>query len=217
LQLACIRAKQYEKAEQVLGDLVDLRTKIYGEVCEGVLQPRLQIAAIQRQLGRNEETLETCESGCETCKLLLADPFLTGEGRTSVIKLYGEFLQTIFSYYSAKRMPEKMLETAETLCGHFKNELGEQNDLYMDGVYLKSKALFASAQNSVELSQRIKQALELLDTAIAYHRSRKQKGSKGLALAMCLLLQATINKSIMLEQEAIKNYISAGRVVLQVD
>jgi hypothetical protein len=76
----------------VLGDLINLRSKIYGEVCEGVLQPKLQIAAIQRQLGRNDETLETCESGSDICRLLLADPDIKGESRTSVTKIYGEFL-----------------------------------------------------------------------------------------------------------------------------
>jgi len=39
-----------------------------------------------------------------------------------------------------------MLETATSLCKMFKEELGQENDLYMDAIYLKSKALFASAQ-----------------------------------------------------------------------
>ena len=46
LQLAYIRAKNYEKAMEVLGELLDLRTRLYGERYEGLLNPKLQIAAI---------------------------------------------------------------------------------------------------------------------------------------------------------------------------
>ena len=37
LQLACIRAKDYEKAEDVLGALVNLRQVVFGDKHEGLL------------------------------------------------------------------------------------------------------------------------------------------------------------------------------------
>jgi tetratricopeptide (TPR) repeat protein len=73
LQLAYIRAKYYERALDVLGELLNLRVKLYGEHYDGLLNPKLQIAAIQRQLGRNDEALESLQSGLETCEGILEE------------------------------------------------------------------------------------------------------------------------------------------------
>jgi hypothetical protein len=76
----------------VIGELLHLRSVLYGEVSESVLQPKLQLAVLQRQAGEHDSAMETLQSGSETCQLLLEDQTLTKDQRVSVTKMYGEFL-----------------------------------------------------------------------------------------------------------------------------
>lgn len=113
LQLACTRAKEYERAMDVIGELIDLRVKIYGEASESILNPKLSLASIQNLLGHSIESMETCDSGLETCDLILEDESLTKEQVTNTSRMKGEFLQTLYNHYLGLKQHDKMNEMAD--------------------------------------------------------------------------------------------------------
>jgi len=44
--MAYLVQKDYDRAEAILAELLNLRLKLYGECYDGLLNPKLQIAAI---------------------------------------------------------------------------------------------------------------------------------------------------------------------------
>lgn len=56
--------------------------------------------------------------------------------------MYGEFLQSTYRYYANINKHEMSIKMAEKLCEIFSAEFGEENDLYCDALYLKSKSTF---------------------------------------------------------------------------
>lgn len=96
--------------------------------------------------------------------------------------------------------------------------MGQDNDLYVDAQYLKAKSLFAAASSpetgTVDL-EKVKESLELLDSAISFHKKNGASGSlKDLQYVMCLMLRGTINKNIMLEEEAVRGYLKAAKLIM---
>jgi len=155
-------------------------------------------------------------SGIETSEAILEKKVLSKEQKTTVVKMLGEFLIMKYHHHAAQKESKQLLETADKLCSLFIAELGDQHDLYIDAVYLQSKALFVNAvpQMSVNVD-KLDKALSNLDAVIAYYK--KQTKPKLLQYAMCVILQATINKHILQEAEAVRGFLKAGKIIMKIE
>ena len=79
--------------------------------------------------------------------------------------MLGEFLQNAYHIKSHTKDYVGMNQYSKQLCGIFKETLGEYSDEFADALYLRAKAVFASAPKTDSQHPEIIEALKLLKTA----------------------------------------------------
>ena len=198
------RMKNYEKAIDMTGAIVQIRINEHGSNHDGVLVPLIKIATFQKILQQDDLMVETCRKGIEHATLCLKneDSLENDQVLSSVKKFLMEFYQMLCHQLVTMQDVNGVMEATEEYIESSKAASGPMSDDHAYAIYLKAKA-----QHSDKDTMK-RQALQTIRKCLTIWKNTPQTGqSRDLNHVLALLLKASI-----LESEQLKKYREAIKV-----
>ena len=159
----CQRQKDYSKTEEIIGQSIELRIKIYGDDYDGVLLPMMRMANFQKVQQLDEKVTETCKKGIQNAKKCLEtdDAKANEEKKSTIIKYLLEFHEMLFHQYAVMNDADSQLETSRAHSKVSKEHCGDQSIEYASALYLEAKILHSDELTKSMAFSTVKKSIQI--------------------------------------------------------